>query len=105
MLPYAAPGILTGIVLSLARALGEAAPLIMLGAVTGLLPETSLTGRFTAIPMLIYNWSGRPDVPGEEIGWTNAAAAAGLVLLFLVLTFNALAIYLRNRFEKSRVGQ
>jgi ABC-type phosphate transport system permease subunit len=55
--------------------------------------------------MLIYNWSGRPDVPGEEIGWTNAAAAAGLVLLFLVLTFNALAIYLRNRFEKSRVGQ
>lgn len=105
VLPYAAPGILTGIVLSLARALGEAAPLIMLGAVTGLLPETSLTGRFTAIPMLIYNWSGRPDVPGEEIGWTNAAAAAGLVLLFLVLTFNALAIYLRNRFEKSRVGQ
>jgi phosphate transport system permease protein len=105
VLPYAAPGILTGIVLSLARALGEAAPLIMLGAVTGLLPETSLTGRFTAIPMLIYNWSGRPDVPGQEIGWTNAAAAAGLVLLFLVLTFNALAIYLRNRFEKSRVGQ
>jgi phosphate transport system permease protein len=105
VLPYAAPGILTGIVLSLARALGEAAPLIMLGAVTGLLPETSLSGRFTAIPMLIYNWSGRPDVPGEEIGWTNAAAAAGLVLLFLVLTFNALAIYLRNRFEKSRVGQ
>ena len=105
VLPYAAPGILTGIVLSLARALGEAAPLIMLGAVTGLLPETSLTGRFTAIPMLIYNWSGRPDVPGEEIGWTNAAAAAGLVLLFLVLTFNALAIFLRNRFEKSRVGQ
>ncbi len=105
VLPYAAPGILTGIVLSLARALGEAAPLIMLGAVTGLLPETSLTGRFTAIPMLIYSWSGRPDVPGEEIGWTNAAAAAGLVLLFLVLTFNALAIYLRNRFEKSRVGQ
>jgi phosphate transport system permease protein len=105
VLPYAAPGILTGVVLSLARALGEAAPLIMLGAVTGLLPSPSLEGRFTAIPMLIYNWSGRPDVPGEEIGWTNAAAAAGLVLLFLVLTFNALAIYLRNRFEKTRVGQ
>jgi phosphate transport system permease protein len=105
VLPYAAPGILTGIVLSLARALGEAAPLIMLGAVTGLLPETSLTGRFTAIPMLIYNWSGRPDLPGEEISWTNAAAAAGLVLLVLVLTFNAFAIYLRNRFEKARVGQ
>jgi phosphate transport system permease protein len=105
VLPYAAPGILTGVVLSLARALGEAAPLIMLGAVTGLLPETSLTGRFTAIPILIYNWSGRPDVPGVDISWTNAAAAAGLTLLLLVLTFNALAIFLRNRFEKSRIGQ
>lgn len=105
VLPYAAPGILTGVVLSLARALGEAAPLIILGAITGLLPETSLTGRFTAIPMLVYNWSGRPDVPGETIGWTNVAAAASLTLLVLVLFFNGFAIYLRNRFEKRRVGQ
>jgi phosphate transport system permease protein len=105
VLPYAAPGILTGLVLSLARALGEAAPLIILGAITGLLPETSLTGRFTAIPMLIYNWSGRPDVAGVDVSWTNAAAAAGVTLLVLVLAFNAMAIYLRNRFEKKRVGQ
>ena len=67
--------------LSLARALGEAAPLLILGAITGLLPETSLTGKFTAIPMLIYNWSGRPDTPDAEIGWTSAAAAAGVMLL------------------------
>ncbi|HEX4980345.1 MAG TPA: phosphate ABC transporter permease PstA [Ilumatobacteraceae bacterium] len=103
-LAYAAPGILTGTVLSLARALGEAAPLLILGAITGLLPETSLTGKFTAIPMLIYNWSGRPDTPGAEIGWTSAAAAAGVMLLTLVLFFNAAAIVLRNRFERRRIG-
>ena len=104
VLPYAAPGILTGTVLSMARALGEAAPLIIIGAITGLLPSTSIQGRFTALPMLIYSWSGRPDQPGAEIGWKNAAAAAGLVLLVLVLFFNAAAILLRNRFEKRRTG-
>ncbi len=105
VLPYAAPGILTGMMLSLARALGEAAPLIILGAITGLLPETTLRDNFTAIPMLVYNWSGRPDVAGEDISWTNVAASASLTLLVLVLFFNAFAIYLRNRFEKRRVGQ
>jgi phosphate transport system permease protein len=104
VLPYAAPGILTGTVLSLARALGEAAPLIMIGAITGLLPASTLTGKFTAIPMLIYNWSGRPDKPGEDLGWSNAAAAAGLILLIIVFLFNLAAILLRNRFEKVRIG-
>lgn len=104
VLPYAAPGILTGTVLSIARALGEAAPLILIGAVTGLLPSTSFDGFFTALPILIFDFSSRPDTPGAEIGWTNAAAAAGLVLLVLVLFFNAAAILLRNRFEKRRVG-
>lgn len=104
VLPYAAPGILTGVVLSVARALGEAAPLIMIGAVTGLLPNTALRGQFTAIPMLIYNWSGRPDTSGGDVGWVNAAAGAGLFLLVLVLFFNAAAIVLRNRFERRRVG-
>jgi phosphate transport system permease protein len=104
VLPYAAPGILTGLVLSIARALGEAAPLIIIGAITGLLPQASLTGKFTAVPMLIYNWSGRPDTPDSDVGWTNAAAAASLVLLLLVLFFNAAAIVLRNRFERRRVG-
>ena len=104
VLPYAAPGILTGTVLSIARALGEAAPLIIVGAITGRLPETGITERFTALPMLIFSFSGRPDQPDAEIGWSNVAAAAGLVLLVLVLFFNAAAILLRNRFEKRRAG-
>ncbi|CAN5798700.1 MAG: phosphate ABC transporter permease PstA [Ilumatobacteraceae bacterium] len=104
VLPYAAPGILTGTVLSIARALGEAAPLILIGAITGLLPRTGLTENFTALPMLIFSWAGRPNQPGAEISWSNAAAAAGLSLLVLVLFFNAAAILLRNRFEKRRVG-
>jgi len=104
VLPYAAPGILTGLVLSIARALGEAAPLIIVGAITGLLPTTGLTERFTALPMLIFSFSTRADRPDAEIGWTNAAAAAGLMLLVLVLFFNIAAVLLRNRFEKRRVG-
>ena len=104
VIPYAMPGILTGTVLALARALGEAAPLIMIGAITGLLPETSLSGKFTAIPMLIFSWSGRPDSGESSVGWSNAAAAAGLVLLVLVLAFNIVGILLRNHFEAKRVG-
>ena len=104
VIPYAMPGILTGTVLALARALGEAAPLIMIGAITGLLPETSLSGKFTAMPMLIYSWSGRPDSGDSNVGWSNAAAAAGLVLLVLVLAFNIVGILLRNHFEAKRVG-
>ena len=104
VLPYAAPGILTGTVLSIARALGEAAPLIILGAITGLLGDTSMRGAFTALPMLIFAWSGRSAPPGSETTWANSAAAAGLTLLVLVLFFNAAAIVLRNRFEKKRTG-
>lgn len=104
VLPYAAPGILTGTMLSLARALGEAAPLIIIGAITGLLPKTTLTGPFTAVPILIYQWSGRPKPPGSEYSFTQSAAAAGVVLLIIVLIFNAGAIYLRNRFERVRIG-
>jgi phosphate transport system permease protein len=104
VLPYAAPGVLTGTVLSIARALGEAAPLIVIGAITGRLPDTGITERFTAVPMLIFNWAGRPNTPGAEVTWSNVAAAAGLVLLVLVLFFNTAAILLRNRFEKKRSG-
>jgi phosphate transport system permease protein len=103
-LPYAMPGMLTGAMLSLSRALGEAAPLILVGAITGLLPRTSLDGKFTALPILIFSWSGRP-AKGTEIDWPNVAAAAGLVLLLMVLFFNAIAIVLRTRFERRRVGQ
>lgn len=103
VLPYAGPGILTGTVLALARALGEAAPLILVGATTGFLSGgdsynlASLQGRFTAMPMVIYNWAGRPQ-PGFE----TATAAAIVVLLAVVLVANATAILLRNRYEKRR---
>jgi phosphate transport system permease protein len=105
VLPYAAPGVLTGLVLSLARALGEAAPLIVIGAITGLLPRTSLTDRFTALPMVIYSWSGKAAYRGaDKFNFSNVAAAAGLMLMVLVLAFNIVAILLRNRYEKRRTG-
>lgn len=104
VLPYAAPGILTGTVLSLARALGEAAPLILIGAITGLLPRTSTDGPFTALPMTIYSWSAKADPPGSDLRFDNTAAAAGVALLALVLLFNIVAVYFRNKFEKKRTG-
>lgn len=103
VMPYAAPGILTGTVLALARALGEAAPLILVGAATGYLTTglglnpATLQDKFTAMPIIITTWAGRP---GE--GWVAATAAAIVVLLVVVLIANAAAILLRNRFEKKR---
>jgi phosphate transport system permease protein len=105
VLPYAAPGMLTGTMLSLARALGEASPLILLGAITGRLPETGLTERFTAIPMLIYRWSSNVDPQDATVSFSNAAAAASVVLLALVLLFNVVGIAMRTRYERRRVGQ
>jgi phosphate transport system permease protein len=103
VLPYAAPGILTGTVLSLARAMGEAAPLILVGAVTGSLADPgvldvgSLKERFTAMPIVITTWAGRPDV-----GFVQNTAAAILVLMAIVLVANGAAILLRNRYDKKR---
>jgi len=104
VLPYAAPGILTGTVLSLARALGEAAPLILVGAVTGRLASdagladlSQLTDKFTAMPIVITTWAGRPDA-----GFRALTAAAIVVLLVVVLIANTTAILLRNHFEKKR---
>jgi phosphate transport system permease protein len=104
ILPYAAPGILTGTVLSLARALGEAAPLILVGAVTnrlganpGILDPTSLQDRFTAMPNVITTWAGQP-----QEGFRANTAAAIVVLLVIVLIANAAAVLLRNRYEKKR---
>jgi len=104
VLPYAAPGVLTGTVLALARALGEAAPLILVGATTGYLTGAdrffdfeALRERFTAMPIVITTWAGRP---GRE--WEEVTAAAIVVLLVVVLLANTFAILLRNRFEKKR---
>ena len=104
VMPYAAPGILTGTVLALARALGEAAPLILVGAVTGRLAAHpgwldlgQLDERFTAMPILITQWT-----TDFKEGFEEAAAAAIIVMLAVVLLFNTVGILLRNRYEKKR---
>jgi phosphate transport system permease protein len=110
VLPYAFPGIVTGALLSIARAIGEAAPLILIGAITGLagrspglsfsslLDPSSLTDRFTAMPNIITTWA---KLPQEEFKVQNTAAAIMAMLVF-VLLINSIAIILRNRFEKKR---
>lgn len=111
VLPYAAPGILTGTMLAVARALGEAAPLLLIGAITGRLAEPpgqtlleQLQGKFTAMPIIIYGWANEVNKPGKITGLTfeDLNAAAIVVLLVMVLVLNAAAILLRNRFEKRR---
>jgi phosphate transport system permease protein len=102
VLPSASSGILTGMILALARAMGETAPLITIGALTyiAFLPEASLEGLhspFTALPIQIFNWISRPQAAFHE----NAAAGT-IVLLVVLLTMNALAIYLRLRLQRQR---
>ena len=104
VLPYAAPGILTGTVLALARALGEAAPLILVGASVGFFNVAEGTsfldriqGTFTAMPNLTYGWARQP---GDD--WQANTAAAILVMLVVIFTFNAVAILARNRFDRKR---
>jgi phosphate transport system permease protein len=96
VLPMCLPGILTGVILSLARAIGETAPLITLGALTyvSFLP-TSLKSAFTALPIQIFNWTSRP-----QAGFHIAAAAGIVVLLTMMLLLNATAIFLRMRLQK-----
>ena len=96
VLPMALPGILTGLILALSRAIGETAPLITLGALTyvAFTPE-SIWSPFTVLPIQIFNWVSRPQVE------FHANAAAGiLVLVALLLSMNAVAIWLRDRYQK-----
>ncbi|MEX0630793.1 MAG: phosphate ABC transporter permease PstA [Chloroflexota bacterium] len=101
VLPYALPGILTGTVLTLARAFGETAPLIMVGAITGVFRTApgsileSLEGPFTALPTIVFAWSR--EVKDEFRALT---AAAIIVLLVVILTVNAAAVLLRNRYDR-----
>jgi ABC-type phosphate transport system permease subunit len=95
VLPSALPGIMTGTILSVSRAVGETAPLIVVGAATFLVTDpTSPFSQFTAMPIQIYQWTARPQ--GQ---FTDIAAAAIIVLLALMLTLNAAAIFLRNRYS------
>ena len=102
VLPYAAPGMFTGAILSLARAFGETAPLLLVGATTGYLSTPSgrnlieiVQGSYTALPTQIYSWARQP---GEE--WAANTSAAIVVLLGTILVVNAVAIVLRNRYER-----
>lgn len=95
VLPAALPGIMTGMILSVSRAVGETAPLIVVGAATFLVTDpTNPFSQFTAMPIQIYQWTARPQGQFADI-----AAAAIIVLLALMLTLNAAAIILRNRYS------
>ncbi|MBA4375503.1 MAG: phosphate ABC transporter, permease protein PstA [Anaerolinea sp.] len=98
VLPSALPGILTGTILAISRALGETAPLIIVGAATYITKDPSgIFSNFTTIPIQIYNWTTRPQTE-----FRNIAAAAILVLLVMLLSLNAVAIIWRNRLNKNR---
>ena len=110
ILPYSVPGILTGVIIGLARAIGETAPIITIGALTfiAFLPPAPFTGDppagpfdwlfapFTVMPIQMFNWTSRP-----EAAFHQNAAAAGLVLVVMTLSMNALAIYIRYRLRKN----
>ncbi len=110
VLPYAAPGILTGGLLAIARAIGEAAPLIVVGAVTGFFSQGAglnvanvvdpghLSERFVALPTIVTSWAKQPEA---EFKVANSSATIIAMLVF-VLLINSIAIVLRNRFEKKR---
>ena len=107
ILPYAAPGILTGTLLSIARAAGEAAPLLLVGTITGfisnspgLLDVSQVRDKFAAMPTTITQWAKQP----EEAFRVENAAAAIVVLVAFVILLNSAAILLRNRFEAKRAG-
>ncbi|WP_404453022.1 phosphate ABC transporter permease PstA [Virgibacillus necropolis] len=96
VLPAAIPGILTGGILALSRAIGETAPLLMIGALTFIayLPENVWSG-FTVMPIQIFNWTSRPQ---EEFQY--AAAAGIIVLLIMLIIMNSIAVFIRNKFSK-----
>ena len=110
IVPYSSAGILTGVIIGMARAIGETAPIITVGALTfiAFLPPMPFQGEpvagmfdwlaapFTVMPIQMFNWTSRP-----EAAFLNNAAAAGFILVFMTLTMNGLAIWLRYRLRKN----
>ena len=110
IVPYSSAGILTGVIIGMARAIGETAPIITIGALTfiAFLPTAPFAGDppaglfdwvfapFTVMPIQMFNWTSRP-----EAAFSINAAAAGFVLVFMTLAMNGLAIYLRYRLRKN----
>jgi phosphate transport system permease protein len=100
VLPSAMPGILTGTILGLSRAIGETAPLLMVGAAGSILvAPKGPSSRYTALPVEIYNYAKEPDVKFQTV-----AAGGILLLLILLLSMNATAIVIRNRYVKQRAA-
>ncbi|MEJ7668931.1 MAG: phosphate ABC transporter permease PstA [Casimicrobiaceae bacterium] len=109
IVPYSMPGILTGVIIGLSRAIGETAPIITIGALTfiAFLPPAPITdvapyisfewlkAPFTVMPIQMFNWTSRP-----EVAFQHNAAAAGFILVLMTLTMNGLAIWLRYRLRK-----
>jgi phosphate transport system permease protein len=95
VLPAATPGIATGSILALSRALGETAPLLLVGALTYVAFDPTLLGDFTALPVQIFQWTSRPQEDFRIL-----AASAIIVLLAILLALNAFAIWIRNRYQR-----
>ena len=95
-LPASIPGIATGSILALSRAVGETAPLLLIGALQYVAFDPTVLGAFTALPVQIYTWVKLPDPAFQTL-----AAAAIIVLLVIVLSMNAIAIFLRNRYRQT----
>ncbi|OBZ13266.1 phosphate ABC transporter permease PstA [Bacillus sp. FJAT-26390] len=97
VMPSALPGVLTGVILAMSRAIGETAPLVMIGALTyvAFLPN-GLKDSFTVIPIQVYNWLSKPQLEFKEL-----AASGIIVLLALLLLMNFSAILLRNKYQKN----
>jgi phosphate transport system permease protein len=110
IVPYSMPGILTGVIIGMSRAIGETAPIITIGALTfiAFLPPSPISdvapfvnfdwlkAPFTVMPIQMFNWTSRP-----EAAFQNNAAAAGFILVLMTLTMNGLAIWLRYRLRKN----
>jgi phosphate transport system permease protein len=96
IVPVALPGILTGTILAMARAIGETAPLILVGAASFITSDpTGPFSKFTALPIQIFQWTSYPQIEFQKL-----AAAASIALLLLLLTLNAAAIILRNKYSR-----
>lgn len=97
VLPIALPGILTGVILAISRAIGETAPLLVVGAATFIrFVPSNVHDQFTVLPIQIFNWTSKP----EPLGFTEVAAAGIIVLMVMLLTLNSIAIWIRSKTQR-----